>query len=183
MYGQEYMEIIKMLTAHELVHIYYKDTTWMRKVAALTLLFYGVMMALAVVGAERGNMVCVLIGTACIGLYCTIPRILSDERYWNQVKEFRADAIGMEISQTSAEVFEKAMNCVAEDEEEGSVGNKKKTGLLYWWYKRKVEQQIHPSMERRIYEARRGRKWGKREYIRYLWMICRNVFTGKGWKI
>lgn len=182
-YGQEYTEIIKMLTAHELVHIYYKDITWMRKVAALTLLFYGVMMAVAVVGAERGNMVCVLIAIACIGLYCTISGILSDERYWNQVKEFRADAIGMEISQTSAEVFEKAMNCVAEEEEEGSVENKKKTGLLYWWYKRKVEQQIHPSMERRIYEVRRGRRWRKREYIRYLWMVCRNVVTGKGWKL
>ena len=183
-YQQEYREIIKMLTAHELVHIYYKDTTWMRKVSVLILLIYGVVIALVVVGKRRGNVVCLMIAAAYFVFDCTIPRILRDKRYWSLVKEFRADAIGMEISQTSAEVFEKAMKCIAAaEEEDGFIRDKKKDSLLYRLYNCNVEQQIHPSMERRIYEARRGRKWGKREYIRYLWMICRNVFTGKGWKI
>lgn len=182
-YQQEYKEIIKMITAHELVHIYFKDGMRAIRRYLLSLLVYGVMIALAVVGARCDNMVCLIIAAAYLVFDCTIPRILRDDRYWNQVKEFRADAIGMEISQTSAEVFEKAMNCVVEDEEKDFVGNINKTNLLYWGYKCGVEQQIHPSMERRIYEARRGRKWEKGEYIRYLWLIGRNVFTGKGWKI
>lgn len=182
-YQYEYLEIIELLTAHELAHIHYRDAKPVKKIYVAALLVHGAMFALLVVGVMRGIAVCIVIALTYIILQSIVSKILLDERYWNQVKEFRADAVGLEISNTSAEVLEKALKCISDGEDDSIVKKEKKENPVYTFYKKSVEQQIHPSAERRIYEAKRRQTWRKREYFRYLWLVGCSVFSGKGWKI
>lgn len=167
-------DIIKLLFAHELVHIHYKDTKWMKKVYGIALLY--IAFSLAVLGVAirmRSNF---LLGIAVFLLliYFVVHRVF-DERYWQQVREFRADRIGMAISNTTPAILEEALRCTAETE----IKDANDRGFFNRMYQGWIEQKVHPDAERRIYEAKRGQKWCITEYFRYLWLIN----TGKGWQI
>lgn len=182
LYREEHFEIIKMLIAHELVHIYYKDTKWMKKVGIIALLYIGSVIYALLVIAPKYNPV---FGAAAVAALLILDKavfaVLRDERYWNQVMEFRADRIGLAISNTWPEILEKALKCTAGNEEDDE--KKEKENMIHSIYKREIEQHIHPRIERRIYEVKREVPWSLREYFRYLWIIGRNVLMRKGWRI
>lgn len=178
-YPVEYWDLIRLLAAHELVHIYYKDKTYMRKVYVSMLLWliaaFGVFFLLCLLN----SFVFIIVGVLKITLEFYAIHILSDKRYWNQVMEFRADRVGMMISNTSPEILENILTCIAEDDDEEI----QQDNFLHKIYKNTMEQHIHPSAEQRINEVRRGIPWGPAEYVRYLWKIGKNVLIGKGWRI
>ncbi len=178
-FPQEHFEIIKLLIAHELVHIYYMDIKWMKKVSIIALSY--IFIALFIIFyAYKTNSIFLLGIVIFMFIVFVIFRAFYDERYWNQVMEFRADRIGMAISNTLPEILEKALKCAMEE-----VNDEKQneTGILYKIYRKKAEKQIHPGIERRIYEAKRGIHWRIKEYFRYLWLVNWNIITGKGWNI
>lgn len=179
-FAQEHFDIIKLLVAHELVHIHYKDAKWMLKVYRMALLYICISIFAIYQAAKTKN--AVVLGIAvflCLG-YLVFHK-LCDERYWKQVMEFRADRIGMSVSGTSLVILEKALKCAVDDDMDDGAEIKK--GILYKIYTIKTEKHIHPAIERRIYEAKRNRPWGIKEYFRYLWLISWNVMKQAGWKI
>ena len=171
-------DIIKLLIAHELVHIHYNDAKWMKKVYGIHLLYIAIVFALILYGS-RVQSAAVLWIIVFLILIWIIFFPFRNKRYWQQVNEFRADRIGLAVSNTSFVVLKEALLCTAE---EYDVKEKKGRGL-YKIYQYLVEQRVHPDVKRRILEAQREKKWGLSEYFRYLWMISRNFITGKGWQI
>ena len=178
--SQIHYGIIKLLFAHELVHIHYNDTKWMRKVYGIVLLYIGFSLFLMHLAVKSQNAVIWGMVVFIILNYLVFHK-MCDERYWKQVMEFRADRIGIAVSNTSPAILEEALRCTAE----GEINDEKKnnTGILHRIYQNQVEQQVHPGIKRRIYEAKREKPWSFREYFRYLWLINWNVITRKGWKI
>ena len=81
----------------------------------------------------------------------------------------------MAISNTTPAILEEALRCTAETE----IKDANDRGFFNRMYRGWIEQKVHPDVERRIYEAKRGQKWCITEYFRYLWLIN----TGKGWQI
>lgn len=181
-YAENHFEIIRMMIAHELVHIHYRDALFMKKVYMAALIYIGFAACAPIIVAANVN---IILGSVFVlllmGLDITVFKILRDERYWKQVMEFRADRVGMSISGTSAEVLEKVLACSMEEGEE-NIGDVK-NNIIQQIYQKEIMQQIHPGVGRRIYEAKRGKPWGSGEYFRYLWMISRNLLTGKGWSL
>lgn len=182
LYPKEHFEIIRMLIAHELVHIHYKDEKWKKKVSATALFHMALLAYLLIIIAVNCN---IFFGSIMVLMLFILDfavfRIFRDERYWKQVMEFRADRVGMSISHTTPELLEKVLTCTTEDEEKEN--NNGKIDIFHKIYQRKIERQIHPSAERRIYEAKRNRPWGVGEYFRYLWIIFRNLLVGSGWSL
>lgn len=171
-------DMIKLLFAHELVHIHYQDTKWMKKVCGWALFYIGVSLAAIYYAARLQSTVFYWIAVLLCLCYLLFHRV-TDERYWKQVMEFRADRIGMAVSGTSPDILEKALQCTTEGD--NGEENQEKKGVLHKIYKKNVV--IHPDYRRRVKEAQRNRPWGIGEYFRYLWLISRNVMLGKGWKI
>lgn len=182
LYPQEHFEIIRMLIAHELVHIHYRDAKWMKKVYAIALIYIGCAACAPITIAANLNLA---LGSVTVLLLLFLDmavfRILRDERYWKQIMEFRADRVGMAISHTTPDLLEKVLACTGEDEKEDK--KHERVNIVHKIYQRKIEQPVHPDTERRIYEARRQKPWGIGEYFRYLWMIIKNLFMGKGWRV
>lgn len=178
-YPSEYWNLIRLLAAHELVHIYYKDKTYMKKVYVSLLLWLIVAFGVFYLLYSLNSFIFIIIGVLKMILEYYAIHILCDKRYWNQVMEFRADRIGMMISNTSPEILENVLTCIVEDNDEEI----KKDNFLRKIYRNTVEQHIHPSAEQRINEVRRRVPWSLGEYVRYLWKIGKNVLIGKGWRI
>lgn len=178
-YPSEYWELIRLLVAHELVHIYYKDKTYMKKVYVILLLWLIVAFGVFHLLYSLNNFVFIIIGILKMTLEYYAIHILCDKRYWNQVMEFRADRIGMMISNTSPEILENVLTYIVEDDEDET----KQNNFLRKIYRNNAEQHIHPSAQQRINEVRREVPWRLGEYVRYLWKIGKNVLIGKGWRI
>lgn len=182
LYPQDHFKIIRMLIAHELVHIHYRDAMWKKRVCAVTLIYMGCTACALIIVTGNSN---IIWGGITLFLFFILDRvvfrILRDERYWKQVMEFRADRVGMAISHTTPDLLEKVLLCTAEDEE----GDEKheRINFVQKMYQRKIEKTIHPDTGRRIYEARREKPWGPGEYFRYLWIIAGNLLMGKGWRV
>lgn len=181
-YPENHFEIIRMMIAHELVHIHYRDAKFMKKVYMIALIYIGFAAFTPFIVAANVNIIFgSILALLLMGLDFIFLKILRDEKYWKQVMELRADRVGMSISGTSSELLEKVLACSNEEEEE-NIG-KVKCDMIQQIYQKGIMQQIHPSARRRIYEARREKTWGSGEYFRYLWMISRNLLMGKGWKL
>lgn len=180
LYQTDFYDIIKLIVAHELVHIHYKDTKWMRKIYFIALLYIVAAICTILAAGLRIHVIAGLVVAApLIVLNSLVFKILWDERYWMQVLELRADRIGIGISNTSAEILEKALACTGEAFDYGQG----KREFFYKQYQDHVEQQIHPYKETRIYEAKRMVPWQRKEYARYFWKIFWNKKQGKGWRI
>jgi len=177
-YPSEYWELIRLLAAHELIHIYYKDKTYIMKIYVILLLWFIAALGVFYLLCLLNSFVFFIIGILKTTVEYYVIHILRDKRYWNQVMEFRADRVGMMISNTSPEILENVLICIEEDDDEIKQDN-----FLHKIYKNTMEQYIHPSAEQRINEVRRGIPWGPGEYVRYLWIIGKNVLIGKGWRI
>lgn len=102
-----------------------------------------------------------------LGLLCSfVPLgILLDGHFRRQIMELRADRIGLEVSRVKTENACAALSYL-EPTERGE-----KSNPFLGYYKRYIAVETHPSLERRIKELKRGKRWGVMEYIRYLCLI------------
>lgn len=173
-------DIIKLLLAHELVHIHYRDPKWMKKVSGIALIYIVLTLFLAYCACKSLDTVIIEI-SAFLMLNGLVFYMICDERYWKQVLEFRADRIGMAVSNTSPAILEAALYCTAE--EQSNDERNSDVGFIHGIYQKRIEQQVHPDVKRRVFEAERGKPWRLREYFRYYRLISWSVITGKGWKI
>lgn len=180
--NREYFEIVKLMMAHEVVHICYRDSYPKHKEWIALKIFianFTVSIGLALIATSIDNsIVTTIIGFIIIAL-AGENMILCDERYWLQVMEFRADRIGMKYSKASVETFGLALQLTVSDEEQ----NKESSNILQREFDKYVAPHIHPRPESRLHEIMKGKEWNKAEYFRYFRRIVCNVIFGKGWII
>ena len=187
-YFDRYMfkKVIMFIIGHELVHIHFNDRSKMRTAVIRTAIVVGAMIFLF--GIAMLLYVCNLMQSvfslawAVSGIYIMVfvASVMVDFRYWGQIKELRADRVGMEVSNTSPNVFDAfASYCqynLSGDSDE-------KSNIVYFFYKQYVKVEEHPSLKRRSIELHRNKKWGITEHIRYCWMIRWKLWGHHGWKL
>lgn len=181
-YNQEFFEVVKLMLAHEIVHICYHDSLPKHKEIRALIIFafnYACLIGGAVVMAFIHNAIFEVIMSFWVIALILEIMIMINEKYWFQVMEFRADRIGMEISGASVEIFKQALQLM--DSEEKST--EKSANIFQESYDRYVEVHIHPQKETRVYEVMRKKGWNMTDYVRYLFLIGRNVILRRGWRI
>ncbi|MBQ3543956.1 MAG: hypothetical protein IJA34_03040 [Lachnospiraceae bacterium] len=56
-----------------------------------------------------------------------------------------------------------------------------KSNKIYKYYKRYIEKEAHPLMERRVYLVKNRGAWKWWEYIEHALLIRKWYLVGKGW--
>ena len=96
-------------------------------------------------------------------------------RFRGQIMELRADRIGLQVSRTVPDTFRILIPFLESMEEEGNP--------LYLYYKKYIDVAVHPSLQTRLKELERKKRWGILEYARYIRIIQFNIITGQGWRL
>lgn len=166
------------LLGHEMVHIYYKDTCDFENLTGILTLSFFFHVILCIGAGRTGNPLLILIiFFSCVFWDCFPLRLWIDDRCRKQIMELRADRVGMKVSRTSPETV-----CALFEIFE-STENKKYTNVVYHYYKTHIDVDEHMSIKRRKQEIMRGQKWGLLDYVRYMFIIQKNLILFKGWEI
>ncbi len=173
-----YKETVKIILAHEIIHIFYKDESGINKniriYALLQLLGWGIIIFLLFQEV-------LLPGVIWIVYELLTSKILQDERYWGQIQELRADKKGISLSKTSVENFVN-YNGLIHDELNMAMKNRMdEKNFFYKLYKKNIETVCHPSIRRRIEFIRRNTRWGISDYLYLFIAIKGDIMRGKGW--
>lgn len=178
----QFFEVVKLMLAHEIVHICYHDSLPKHKeIRALKIYVFNfacLIGSVAAIAFIHNTVFEVIMSFWAIVLICA-NMILIEDKYWFQVMEFRADRIGMEISGAAVETFKQALQLTDSEERV----TEKSTNIFQESYNRYVEVHIHPQKERRVYEVLRKKGWNMTDYARYLFLIGCNVISRRGWQI
>lgn len=177
-------EMFLVTIGHELGHVYYDDIKKYNKrvkyanIISLSIRFC----ALGCMVLIKFSMAFLLLSMLLMFLNWFVGDIMCDLRYWKQIAELKADRFAIEKIENGREAFIAFWG----NEEKIASENKKikdleTSNLLYKYYKRYVENEAHPSIERRIYLVRNRGKWKWWEYIEHAILIRKWIFTRKGW--
>lgn len=174
----DYQETVKIILAHEIIHIFYKDAGGINKnirtYALLQLLGWGGIIFLLFQGV-------LLPGVIWIVFSLLTSKTLQDERYWGQIKELRADKKGILLSKTSVENFIN-YNMLIHDEIGTVMKNRMdEKNFFYKLYKKNIETVCHPNIHRRIEFAQRNARWGISDYLYLFIAIKSDTMRGRGW--
>lgn len=169
---------LKVLVAHELIHIKYRDSQNVikniRKIILGGICFMGV--GIMCIFMARDSIMwwfgaCIeIIVWACVS-------ICSDKRYWLQLQEIRADNMGMTLvgaSENEINDINKILIDIKEKEQEDK-------NIIYRMYLRYMSEQGHINMDRRIKAIELRRTWGFYYYVWLLFEIVRGLLRKEGW--
>jgi Zn-dependent protease with chaperone function len=183
----KYYDLIKFVIGHELIHIQYKDqisNIKRQKIAAACNLAIYIAVMLIAFAAIKFNLFLFLLDVIPFLYMVLFGKTISDIRYWEQMSELRADRYGLKISGVSLEqfitfwTFPERVN--QENRQRQFID---RSNFVYKYIKRYVENEAHPSLERRISAMkRRYQKWGMIDYIQQLFAILYWRFVvRRGW--
>ncbi len=174
-------DILKTIFAHELVHYKYKDNfyiKWRTKIACFLSLL--ILMTYMNYFFKIENFA----STIILGMILYICSIVSDESYWFQMAELRADRIAIDISGVQPEKYTEYLKDSSFVQNEIKNNNYiNKNNFIYREYKKNIEKIKHPSLKRRIEVLdRKYKKWGYLEYFTHIFIITKWKLTGRGWR-
>lgn len=180
-----FKKVMMFIIGHELAHIYFHDRSKGRTAVIRIAIFAGYMFylretAILLYKYNLNDSILYLIWSLlAIYMFVFIVSVIIDARYWGQIKELRADRVGMEASVTLPNVFDAyASYC---QHLNGNFGEK--SNIVYFYYEQYVEVKDHPNLETRSRELHRNKRWNITEHIRYCWMIRWKSWIGRGWKL
>lgn len=172
-----FYNIVLFILGHELSHISSQDSLNRGRSKFVLFLFIGnILFFLAlreinfalynIINAQLFLIIFNLIMAAII--FCIdsfFYKTWSDERYWKQVYELRADRIGIQISDVSVDIFKELM--------------------FYSQTRIETEDDFHPLYETRIREIEKYNsiKWGIKDQLRYTWKFTWNLRIHKEWRL
>lgn len=183
--------MMKFLLAHELSHIYYGDSQGKsdKKLILLSLVicFGGIIVSASCAHFSLSIPVHLLMPVVIYIMLIIFPAF-SDERYWGQIDELRADRLGMRVSGTTISSFEEFARLFEE-----RASTEEDTG---WYHKSSLfskilgrltasEEDLHPNWKTRAAEIEKycSRKWSVLDHIRYTWRFVWNLRLHKNWRI
>ena len=171
-------DMVKFILAHELAHISAGDlVNRSARISALICLLLWIA-PLLILGAYLPVSPGVWAFLAAYGLFVKIMAVdtFTDERFWGQIKELRADRTGTLVSGVSMETFRNSVQA------EWSFGAAEKVRRHE---KAEVEPDAHPSPETRIRELERHyhQPWKAADSLRYAVEYWRKLRLSKEWRL
>lgn len=173
---QKALIYLKVLVAHELIHIMYGDAPNaiknIRKTCIVDICMWGLGLMCVFIASHpivRLLSVCILIVTWVLFHIC------GDKRYWLQLQEIRADNMGMTLSNVAKEEIEEIYQILSKErmlEEEN---------IMYQLYLKYAPEQIHVNINRRIKALELRRTWGSYYYIWLAFEIISGLLRKEGW--
>lgn len=166
-----FCNMICFVLAHELAHIYYGDSTGKRDrlmmLVSLLVTIAGILVLTLSLGYVNTVLWITLFLIFCVYTGSVIFSAFTDNRYWGQVEEFRADRLGGRISGISANSFKQFCAYLNTDTA------------------KKEKEDMHPQLATRVREMERygGRRWGIHDHIRYTWRFFWNVKIYRKWRL
>lgn len=176
-------ETFRAILCHELIHIVYQDPLRIGKRARNAVLVALCLFLLLPLGTYLGNFTSwfFVLYIPILILYFGYIGIICDIRYWGQISELRADKKGMKVAEVSKDVFDTYWEFARSIEHEAEATLRiSSANFLYKRYKRYIEIEYHPSIERRKQSLKRD-NWGIYDYVEQFLLILKWRITGKGW--
>lgn len=169
---------VRFILAHELAHIYFRDQEdpLCKQASWLLVVSFPFAMGLVMISIRLGNEFLVMSTALAMVIWGgLVLGKLADMRFRGQIMELRADRIGLQVSKTVPDTFRILIPFLESMEEEGNV--------LYQYYKKYIDVNLHPSLQTRLKELERRKRWGILEYARYIRIIQFNIITGQGGRL
>ena len=176
-------ETFRAILCHELIHIVYRDPLRIGKRARNAALVALCLFLLLPLGTYLGKFTpwFFVLFIPILILYFSFIGIICDIRYWGQMSELRADKKGMKVAEVSKDVFDTYWEFARSIEHEAAATRRiSSANFLYKRYKRYIEIEYHPSIERRKQSLKRD-NWGIYDYVEQFLLILKWRITGKGW--
>ena len=175
----DYYDIIKFILAHELAHASAGDlVNRSERISACICLFFWVF-PLILGGYFRSNFCALLLLIMYMIVFKNLViDIFTDNRFWGQIKELRADRIGMLVSGVSLDSFRHSVLL----EEELQFGARI---MAQQSSKTEIEPDAHPSSVTRINELEKHHNlpWSLVDYFRYALQYWRKLRFSNEWKL
>ena len=181
-YGSNIKEMFLVTIGHELGHIYYNDlknyTKRVRWSCIIYMLFIYGSVFLLIINMEVFRFISIML----LFFSWFVGDVMIDIRYWKQIAEIKADRLAVDRCENGRKAFidiwgnEKKFK-----EDKLKIKKIEKSNIIYKYYKRYIENESHPSMERRVYLVKNRSKWKWWEYIEHALLIRKWRFSGKGW--
>lgn len=173
---QKALIYLKVLVAHELIHIMYGDAPNAIKNIRKTCIVDICMWGLGLMCVFIANHPIVRLLSVCILIVAWVLfHICGDKRYWLQLQEIRADNMGMTLSNVAKEEIEEIYQILSKErmlEEEN---------IMYQLYLKYAPEQIHVNINRRIKALELRRTWGSYYYIWLAFEIISGLLRKEGW--
>lgn len=171
-----FYNMVLFILGHELSHISSKDSLSRERFKYLLSLLIGLVIFLllfkeinlSVYGVTGGKFFLAIINCVMIVLllftYVFFYKTWSDERYWKQVYELRADRIGFQVSNVLIDIFKE---------------------LMFYSQNSETIDDFHPLYTTRIKEIEKYKnmKWGIKDQLRYTWKFAWNLRIHKEWRL
>lgn len=182
--GTNINHIFEVTVAHELAHIHYNDyknVTKRLKVSCLLCLINMLVMMISLLLLKYSKIfMCIVLVLMIFELI--FGKIMCDIRYWKQIAELKADRLGVSLCECGKDAFiEFWGRKEALENENKKIEYIDNSNVLYKFYKRYIENEAHPSIERRLELVKNRIEWNWWEYFEHVLIIHKWRISGRGW--
>lgn len=170
-------DILLIALGHEMGHIRNNDRVNIvrRQKGTFLICFLGyIAIFLMLYGAIYYRVFLLFAITILIAEYI-FGNVMTDIRYWEQIAELKADRLALQLHEDGMDEF---LEFWKTEFLERSI---EKENLLYKYYKRYIENEAHPSLQRRIELLKNRHRWHKWEYFEHALLIRKWQLTNRGW--
>ena len=177
-YNNDAKNILMFSLSHELSHIFYNDFRNVNKrMKCINIAFFGVVILIYLYFMYIPCFYLKeVIGIIFLQFNIVAWLIMGNLRYWQQIAEFRADRLAAQVW------IEGKESVIAFWREYEKKNTEKKTNFLSGFYKKYIEKEAHPSMEKRMRLLETRDKWYWWEYFEHMLIILGQLVTYKGWR-
>ena len=180
-YGNNARDILLLTIAHELGHIYYNDFSNIKKrVRNSNLLHFilwilNMLVLIAAIFSPKFSPIFLIVMLFVIAIERIFGKVMSDERFWKQIAELRADRLAINVCKSNKMIIVEFWKEYLEKQD------RTETNRLDQFYRRYIKIEGHPSMEYRMKLIEKREKWSWWEYFEHAVVIMKWYVTNKGW--
>ena len=154
---------MKMILAHELIHIKYRDDKNMglRKAAFGSLVLIYVCLIVYAVVLQSGLAAEISLCFGCLlVVHLLASSIYANKKYWKQLAELRADKLGMELAEISVDEWKEINQILMKKRDYTKEYFENDRNKLFGYYLKYGESNGYPCWERRVKAIEKENRWG-----------------------